>query len=414
MVMISKRCRPHWPPRRRTERPSLIACRTTIAKGLARLQGQRGGHSARLHPADATAARRDLDWPHPPFEIPREVREAWRAAGRRSDAEHAAWRARRDALAPAERAEFERILAGELPAGWREVLANYKRAALERSEAPGGILISAEINDALTELLPERLVGCADLEAPTSHKRRLAAFTAQDRSGAYVHCGVREHLMGAMANGMAAHGGIVPLAVTYLAFADYERPAMRVGRADGPAGQVRVQPRLDRRRQERADASTGGDPGLAACDAQHAGAAPGRCHRSRRMLGDGTGTPQRPEHAGVRAPPGAASVRREPTGRDLSRRGAYVLAEAQGGARRVRRCWATGSEVAIALRARAIAGARRAHRGGVHAVLRAIRCAGRGVPRAGAGFLRRRARCGGGSGPLAGTDTSASAAASSA
>lgn len=72
------------------------------------------------------------------------------------------------------------------------------------------------------------MVGCADLEAPTSHKRSLKAFTAQHRSGAYVHCGVREHAMGSMANGMAAHGGVPALAVTYLAFADYERPAMRM------------------------------------------------------------------------------------------------------------------------------------------------------------------------------------------
>ena len=77
-------------------------------------------------------------------------------------------------------------------------------------------------------LLPERIVGCADLEAPTSHKRSLQAFTATDRAGAYVHCGVREHVMGAMANGMAAHGGVIPLSVTYLAFSDYERPAMRM------------------------------------------------------------------------------------------------------------------------------------------------------------------------------------------
>ena len=72
------------------------------------------------------------------------------------------------------------------------------------------------------------MVGCADLEAPTSHKRSLTAFNAQNRSGAYVHCGVREHVMGSMANGMEAHGGILALSVTYLAFADYERPAMRM------------------------------------------------------------------------------------------------------------------------------------------------------------------------------------------
>jgi transketolase len=69
---------------------------------------------------------------------------------------------------------------------------------------------------------------CADLEAPTSHKRGLTAFTADDHSGSYVHCGVREHVMGSMANGMAAHGGVLPLSVTYLAFADYQRPAMRM------------------------------------------------------------------------------------------------------------------------------------------------------------------------------------------
>jgi transketolase len=117
---------------------------------------------------------------------------------------------------------------GELPAHWQQVLLDYKQSALQAPTAPSGIFISAEINDLLTPLMPERMVGCADLEAPTSHKRGLAAFTANDRSGAYVHCGVREHLMAAMANGMAAHGGVVPLSVTYLAFADYERPAMRM------------------------------------------------------------------------------------------------------------------------------------------------------------------------------------------
>jgi transketolase len=76
--------------------------------------------------------------------------------------------------------------------------------------------------------LPETLALCADLEAPTNHKRSRTAFTATDRSGSYVHCGVREHLMGAMADGIAAHGGLRPVSVTYLAFADYERAAMRM------------------------------------------------------------------------------------------------------------------------------------------------------------------------------------------
>ncbi|RKJ96841.1 transketolase [Alicycliphilus denitrificans] len=213
---------------RKDERPSFIACRTTIAKGIPRLEGQRGGHSARLYEQDAWEARALLGWPHGPFEVPAPVLDAWRAAGRRNAGTRAAWQKRLDALLEAERREFCRVMNGELPAGWQQVLRDYKQRAVAAPQETGGILISAEINELLASVISERMVGCADLEAPTSHKRSLAAFTATDRSGAYVHCGVREHVMGAMANGMAAHGGIVPLTVTYLAFSDYERPAMRM------------------------------------------------------------------------------------------------------------------------------------------------------------------------------------------
>lgn len=209
-------------------RPSMLACRTVIAKGVARLQGLRGGHSGRLYEEDAQAARELLGWSHAPFVLPSDVEQAWRDAGQRSQGEYAAWKQRVAALPAADRAEFERVMKGELPANWQQVLLGYKQQALHAPLAPSGIFISGEINDLLTPVLPERMVGCADLEAPTSHKRGLQAFTAQDRAGAYVHCGVREHVMGAMANGMAAHGGVIPLSVTYLAFSDYERPAMRM------------------------------------------------------------------------------------------------------------------------------------------------------------------------------------------
>ncbi|MBB2776602.1 UNVERIFIED_ORG: transketolase [Comamonas terrigena] len=209
-------------------RPSLLACRTVIGKGIPRVQGLRGGHSARLYEQDAQEARALLGWPHNPFEVPADILAAWREAGRRSQPEHHAWQARLAALSPAERNEFERVMRGELPAGWQDVLHDYKRRAHEASAVPSGIFLSGEINDLLAPLLPERIVACADLEAPTSHKRSLQAFTATDRAGAYVHCGVREHVMGSMANGMSAHGGVIPLSVTYLAFSDYERPAMRM------------------------------------------------------------------------------------------------------------------------------------------------------------------------------------------
>ncbi|MFD1554720.1 transketolase [Paraburkholderia silviterrae] len=334
---------------KRDARPSMLACRTVIARGIARLQGQRGGHSGKLFEADADAARTELGWAHAPFEIPHDVLEAWRAAGRRSEGEYLAWRERLAALPDDARAEFERIQAGRLPEGWQRVLEDYKRQSIERGEGEAGILISAEINDRLAQL-PERMVACADLEAPTSHKRSLHAFTAGDRSGAYVHCGVREHLMGAMANGMAAHGGVIPLAVTYLAFLDYERPAMRmaalmglpvkfvfshdsigVGR-NGPTHQpveilasLRAMPNM--RVFRPADAVEAAECWALAYE-----------HRS------GPSTM-------VFARQNLPLVRTRHSAENRCARGGYVLAQAEGGKRLVT-LLATGSEVALALTAR--------------------------------------------------------------
>jgi transketolase len=254
------------------------------------------------------------------------------------------------AVAPAKRAEFERVMAGQLPEGWRDTLVRYRQQALVRDDAPAGIVISAEINDQLSAVLPERMVGCADLEAPTRHKRGLRAFTADDRGGAYVHCGVREHLMGAMANGMAAHGGVLPLAVTYLAFADYERPAMRmaalmglpvkfvfshdsigVGK-NGPTHQpveilasLRAMPRMLVLRP--ADAVEASECWEVALEYQ-----------------------QGPSSL-VFARQGLPRVRTDAGAGNRAHRGAYVLREPKGGARQVT-LLATGSEVAIALAAR--------------------------------------------------------------
>ena len=331
-------------------RPSMLACKTVIGRGIARLQGQRGGHSGKLFQTDADAARDELGWPHAPFEVPDEILGAWRAAGRRNDHAYLAWQTRVAALPYAQRAEFERVLSGRLPDGWREVLDDYRKRAVERDEPQPGITVSGEISDLFAPLLPERMVGCADLEAPTGHKRQLHAFTADDRSGAYVHCGVREHLMGAMANGMAAHGGTIATSVTYLAFSDYQRAAMRmaalmglpvhfvfshdsigVGK-NGPTHQpveilasLRAMPNM--RVLRPADAVEAAECWALALE-----------HR------------QGPSTL-VFARQALPLVRRTHRAEPLSRRGAYVLAESHGGPRVVT-LLATGSEVALALQAR--------------------------------------------------------------
>jgi transketolase len=249
-----------------------------------------------------------------------------------------------------DRAELERIFAGNLPERWRDVLLDYKRVAIDREPLASGIFISAEINDLLVDCMPERMVGCADLEAPTNHKRRLAAFTAEDRSGGYVHCGVREHVMGAMANGMAAHGGIVPLAVTYLAFSDYERPAMRMAALMGlPVKFVFSHDSIGIGRNGPTHqpveilASLRAIPNmlvLRPADAVEAA----ECWEIALERRGGPSTL-------VFARQALPHVRRQNTSANLSRHGAYVLAEADGDVREVT-LLATGSEVALALAAR--------------------------------------------------------------
>lgn len=139
---------------------------------------------------------------------------------------HADWRARHDTHPEAK--AFDRWRSGALPGDWPETMRALTSAQAADIAPRPTIASSGDICDGLAAPLPDSLVLCADLEAPTNHKRNRTAFTGRDRSGNYVHCGVREHLMGAMCNGIAAHGGLRPINVTYFAFADYERPAMRM------------------------------------------------------------------------------------------------------------------------------------------------------------------------------------------
>ena len=334
---------------KRDPRPSLIACRTTIGRGIPGVEGSRAAHSARVTPAQSQAARDALDWPHPAFEIPAKIRDAWTDAARRSAVDYDSWQSRVAALPPERRALLDRLREGRLPDNWRDSLHAYKREALDSPAPEFGIKLSADIVDRLTDAIPELVAGAPDLEAPTQHKRRLPAFTADNPAGRYVHYGIREHAMGAMMNGMAAHGGIVPIGATYLVFSDYMRPTIRmaammglpvpfvfshdsigIGR-NGPTHQpveflaaLRAIPNLLVLRP--ADAVEAAECWEIALE-QRAG--PSALIFARQHL---------------------APVRTGATGDNLCRRGAYVLAEPTG-ERRVT-LLATGSEVAIVLAAR--------------------------------------------------------------
>lgn len=211
------------------ERPSLIACRTVIGYGAPNKAGTAGSHGAPLGEEEIAGARKALGWDLPPFELPEDVAAAWREAGRRSKAEHAAWRVRRDAL-PADRgAAFDRAVSEDLPDGWRAALDAHIDDLVRSAPRRATRQSSGEALNVIAPLVPELIGGSADLTGSNNTLFRDAGIvTREDFSGRYIHYGVREHGMAAAMNGMALHGGIVPYAGTFLIFSDYLRPALRL------------------------------------------------------------------------------------------------------------------------------------------------------------------------------------------
>ncbi len=333
-------------------RPSLIACRTRIACGIARLEGQRGGHSGKLFPEDRTAMAERFGWTGEPFHVPPAVLAAWRATAAPGAVARAAWQARLAQQGNAVRDAFAQAQSRALAPGWREAIHAFKARAAQQGTAEFSIAASGAIAAALYDVLPEMMTACADLEAPTNHKRQLTAFTASDRTGRYLHCGVREHAMGALANGMAAHGGVIPLAVTYLPFSDYERPAMRMAALMGlptlfvfSHDSIGIGKNGPTHQPVEIIASLRAMPNmlvLRPCDAVEAAEA-------WEIALAHSGGPSSLVFARQSLP----QLRTDGGPENRSARGAYVLAEAEGGARRVT-LLSTGSEVQIALHARAL------------------------------------------------------------
>jgi len=214
---------------KKSERPSLIACRTIIGFGAPTKAGTEKSHGAPLGADEVAAARVKLGWTAPAFEIPAAIREQWRAAGERGRPARLAWQQRLAALDPKKRAEFERRMRGELSDGFAAAIGEVKQklAAAPREIATRS---SSEFAlETLTVALPEMIGGSADLTGSNNTRTKaMKAMSAADYSGRFIHYGVREHGMAAAMNGMALHGGIIPYSGTFLVFSDYCRPAIRL------------------------------------------------------------------------------------------------------------------------------------------------------------------------------------------
>ena len=214
---------------KKSDRPSLIACRTTIGFGAPMKAGTEKTHGSPLGADEIAGAREKLGWTAPAFEIPPGILERWRAGGERGRPARLAWQKRLAALDAGKRAAFEDrtrgALSDQLPAAVRALKEKLAQAPKEIATRSASELAL----EALTAALPEMVGGSADLTGSNNTRTKsMKAMTAADYSGRFIHYGVREHGMAAAMNGMALHGGIIPYSGTFLVFSDYCRPAIRL------------------------------------------------------------------------------------------------------------------------------------------------------------------------------------------
>ncbi len=335
---------------RKTGQPSLIGCKTTIGKGAPNKEGTSATHGAPLGDDELIAAREACGWPHAPFEVPDDVYAGWAQIGDRGAKERAEWEARLNALPADQKAEFERMVNGDLPANFDQVVNDYKKKLAEEKPGWATRKASQEALNVFTAAVPEMIGGSADLTGSNLTKTPSTEdVTPEDFSGRYIRYGVREHGMAAMMNGMALHGGFMPYGGTFLVFVDYMRGALRLSSLmeqrvayvlthdsigvgeDGPTHQpvetvasLRAMPNLNVFRP--ADAVESAECWALAIQNKKTPSAMAFTRQ------------------------GCPAVRTEHTDENLCAKGGYVLAEADG--ERKATILATGSEVSLALEAR--------------------------------------------------------------
>ena len=210
-------------------KPSLIACRTTIAYGAPTKAGTSGSHGAPLGDDEIAGTREAIGWSHGPFEVPDDIVVAWREAGAKGAGDREAWEARLAGLENAVRDEFNRVMSGALPVGWENAIQEIKAEFVADAPDQATRVSSGAVLEKLIGAVPELMGGSADLTGSVNTRTsNMSSISREDFSGRYIHYGIREHGMAAAMNGMAQHGGIIPYSGTFLVFADYMRPALRL------------------------------------------------------------------------------------------------------------------------------------------------------------------------------------------
>lgn len=338
---------------RHSDKPTLIAAKTTIGFGAPTKAGTNKVHGSPLGAEEIAGARKFFNWESPAFEVPSDILNAWRAAGEAGAKKRTEWEDRLAKADATKRAEFERRISGKLPQDFDAVIADYKKKLAADKPKVATRKSSEMALEVINGAVPETIGGSADLTGSNNTKTsQTKAITATDYGQRYVHYGVREHGMAAAMNGMTLHGGIIPYGGTFMCFTDYARPSMRLASLmgirsifvmthdsiglgeDGPTHQpvehlaaLRAIPNHLVFRP--ADATEAAECWQLALESEKT---PSTLALTRQNL---------------------PAVRTDYVAENLCRLGAYELAAAEGGEAAVT-IFATGSEVEIALGARAL------------------------------------------------------------
>ncbi len=214
----------------KSDRPTLIACKTTIGFGAPNKAGSEKSHGSPLGADEIAGARKNLKWDSAPFEIPQDILDAWRAAGSRGKDAHTAWTKTIGAKDAGVRSEFERRMKGELPSkALSDAVAAMKASLAASPKEIATRTASEHALEVLCAAVPEMIGGSADLTGSNNTRvKGMVAISANNYGGRYVNYGIREHGMAAAMNGMTLHGGLIPYSGTFLVFSDYLRPALRL------------------------------------------------------------------------------------------------------------------------------------------------------------------------------------------
>lgn len=208
----------------KSDKPTLIACKTTIGFGAPHKQGSSKVHGSPLGADELALMKQNLGWTAAPFEVPTDILSAWREAGQKAQAEYQKW------VKLAEKnPQFLDYIDNKLPVDWDKALNALKEQAVAEQIKAATRKASEMCLEKIVPYVPQIIGGSADLAASNlTFVSGMKTITANDYNGNNIMYGIREHAMGAIMNGLALHGGVIPYGGTFFVFSDYMRPAMRL------------------------------------------------------------------------------------------------------------------------------------------------------------------------------------------